>query len=306
MIWSSFAGNLHRRHTPMMRSFKRTALAAVITAGVLLGPSACVMAPYPTEVAISGPAVYYYTPLFYEGYVVYYDVRGRPYYYQSGVNIYISTGYSGYRGLVAHYHKHRPQYDRWYHSHGVKYRDYRDPRFRSAPPPGARASQPSRDRFSPPPSRNVERDRAPTYRDRTSPPRDDWTGRGGSSSTRFNREGPSNSAPREPTPVFRERTSPTQNDWTGRGTNSSPRFEPSSPSPRFERSAPSSPPAFERGPATGFPDRAGPSRDGWSGGGASPAPRFERSTPSAGPSFDRGAMDRSAGQMDQGRFNSPR
>ncbi len=289
----------------MTPSFARTALAAAIAAGVLLGPSGCVMAPYPTEVAISGPAVYYYTPLFYQGYVVYYD-GGRPYYYQNGVNIYISTSYSGYRGLVAHYHKYRPQYERWYHAHGVNYRQYRDPRFQSAPPPGARESQPSRDRFSPPQSRNIERDSVPVYRDRTSPSRDDWTGRDGSSSPRFNRESPYNSAPREATPVYRERTSPSQNDWTGRGTTSSPRFEPSSPSPRFERSAPSSPPAFERGAATGFPDRSTPSRDGWSAGDSSSSSRFERSTPSAGPAFDRGSMDRSASPMDQGRFNSPR
>lgn len=280
----------------MMPSLTRTGLAVAIVAGALLGPSGCVVAPYPTEVAISGPAVYYYTPLFYQGYVVYYD-NGRPYYYRNGVNIYISTNYSGYRGLVAHYHKHRPQYERWYHAHGVNYREYRDPRFKSAPPPGARAPQPSRDRFSPPPSRHIERDSAPVYRGRTSPSRDDWSERGGSSSPRFNRESPSNAAPREPTPVYRDRTSPAQNDWTGRGATSSP---------RFERSAPSSLPAYEPRPTTGFPDRSTPSRDDWSGGGSSSSSRFERSTPSAGPAFDRGSMDRSAMPMDQGRFNSPR
>lgn len=265
----------------MLSSYLRTSLAAALAASLLTGLSGCVVAPVPTEVTISGPAVYYYTPLYYDGYVVYYDGGGRPYYYQNGINIYISSSYHSYQRYVTHYHQHRPEYRRWYDSHGVNYHQYRDPQFRAAPAPRERTAQPAPDRFSPP-SRMIEREPTPVIRDRTSPARDDWAGRSASPSPRFER----GASPRE--------------SWDG-GT--------ASPAPRFERSAPDRPSASERGSMPSFPDRMSSPRESWGGGGASPSPRFERSAPSPAPDFDRGAMsrgERGGMSMDQGRFSSPR
>jgi hypothetical protein len=73
------------------------------------------------------PVVYVdaYQPTYYEGYVVYYDGVGRPYYYYDGESRWVPRTYVHYDLLVGHYHRYRPAYHRWYRHEGHRYRTYR-------------------------------------------------------------------------------------------------------------------------------------------------------------------------------------
>lgn len=66
-----------------------------------------------------------YEPAYYDGYVVYYDDYGRPYYYAGGAAVWISPGVPEYVGLVHHWHVYGPYYHRWYAHYGHAYRGYR-------------------------------------------------------------------------------------------------------------------------------------------------------------------------------------
>ena len=105
----------------------------------MLGLAGClVVAEEPEPVAIEGEG---YRPLFYRGYIVYYDYYGRPHYYVGGVVHHVPRTYVHYDVLVEHYHVHRPSYDRWYRARGRSHRHYRRP----APRP-SRRTRPRRDR----------------------------------------------------------------------------------------------------------------------------------------------------------------
>lgn len=66
-----------------------------------------------------------YQPTYYDGYVVYYDAGGLPYYYVDDSMYYVPRSYVYYDALVDHYHVYRPYYHRWYISSGYRYRGYR-------------------------------------------------------------------------------------------------------------------------------------------------------------------------------------
>ena len=66
-----------------------------------------------------------YEPVYYDGYVVYYDAVGRPFYYVNGGIVWIGPEYAGYGGLVRHWRFHAPAYQHWYVQHGYRYRTYR-------------------------------------------------------------------------------------------------------------------------------------------------------------------------------------
>jgi hypothetical protein len=66
-----------------------------------------------------------YRPMYYNGYVVYYDNYARPYYYYGGRVMYVPRGYVGYGALVGHYYAYRPYYAGWYGRYGVRYRTWR-------------------------------------------------------------------------------------------------------------------------------------------------------------------------------------
>ena len=85
-------------------------------------------------VEYEAPTVDVYTPLYYQGYVVYYDDGGAPYYIHGGARIYISAGYREYPTYVRHYHRHRTVYRDWERRHYPRavYRD-RMPRDRYEP-----------------------------------------------------------------------------------------------------------------------------------------------------------------------------
>ena len=67
---------------------------------------------------------YAYQPAYYNGYVVYYDTAGLPYYYIDGSMYYVPRSYVYYGALCDHYRYHRPYYERWYVSEGHRYTTY--------------------------------------------------------------------------------------------------------------------------------------------------------------------------------------
>jgi len=66
-----------------------------------------------------------YDPQVYDGYVVYYDDIGHPYYYGEGGAVWIQPEWPGYWGYVHHYRTYGPAYHRWYERHGGEFRGYR-------------------------------------------------------------------------------------------------------------------------------------------------------------------------------------
>jgi hypothetical protein len=63
-----------------------------------------------------GPPEYVegYEPPFYDGYVVYYDEVGRPYYYENGAVVWIAPGSPAYARFAYHWRLYGPGYRRWY------------------------------------------------------------------------------------------------------------------------------------------------------------------------------------------------
>jgi hypothetical protein len=74
-----------------------------------------------------GPPEYVegYEPPFSDGYVVYYDEVGRPYYYENGAVVWIAPGSPAYARFAYHWRLYGPAYRRWYAHHGYRYRAYR-------------------------------------------------------------------------------------------------------------------------------------------------------------------------------------
>jgi len=70
-----------------------------------------------------------FSPLYYEGHVVYYDTVGYPYYIVEGGRYYIPRTHAHYRLYVRHYHRHPTAYRSWERSHAPGYYD-RPPRYR--------------------------------------------------------------------------------------------------------------------------------------------------------------------------------
>ena len=63
-----------------------------------------------------------YTPQYYNGYVVYFDARGYPFYYLNGSIHYVPRSYSGYSVLINHYRVNRVAYRSWYSTQGINFR----------------------------------------------------------------------------------------------------------------------------------------------------------------------------------------
>jgi hypothetical protein len=70
----------------------------------------------------------YYSPLYYDGYVVFYDDSGAPYYYMGGRTVYIPRTHRDYNRYHSHWRTHRGNYRRWYKSAGHRQHAYRQPR----------------------------------------------------------------------------------------------------------------------------------------------------------------------------------
>jgi hypothetical protein len=107
-----------------MLSLRSIALATLMAAFVPLG-SACYAEedyPPPEYAAEDG-----YEPPTYDGYVVYYDDYGRPFYYSGGAVIWVAPSSPYYIGYVNHWRMYGPAYRRWYAIHGAAYRGWRGP-----------------------------------------------------------------------------------------------------------------------------------------------------------------------------------
>jgi hypothetical protein len=105
--------------TPTLRSLA----VATVMAIAPVGSSACTVAEVPPP-----EFAYGYEPQYYDGYVVYYDDVGRPYYYEDGAVVVVPAASSYYVGLVQYGRLHRPEYRRWYADYGWRYRGYHYPR----------------------------------------------------------------------------------------------------------------------------------------------------------------------------------
>jgi hypothetical protein len=63
-----------------------------------------------------------YEPMYYDGYVVYYDDHGAPYYYVGDTVTYVPRTHASFNVYVGHYHKHRASYRHWYRVEGPRHR----------------------------------------------------------------------------------------------------------------------------------------------------------------------------------------
>jgi hypothetical protein len=100
-------------------SVRGVALAALLAA-LIPSASGC-------YAEVDEPPVYAegYQPQFYDGYVVYYDDIGRPYYYVNGAVVWVPPTAPVYVGLVNHWRVYGRAYHSWYATHGYRYRTYR-------------------------------------------------------------------------------------------------------------------------------------------------------------------------------------
>jgi hypothetical protein len=103
--------------TPFIRIAGLAAIAAGL-ASVLSLASGCYVEPLPPPVYVDGPQ-------YYDGYVVYYDSVGRPYYYANGGVVWVSPASPFYFGYVNHWRVHGGAYYHWNANYGYRYRGYR-------------------------------------------------------------------------------------------------------------------------------------------------------------------------------------
>jgi hypothetical protein len=103
-------------------SFRPAIFAALMSACAVFG-TGCY-----AEVQAEGPApevVDGYQAQYYDGYVVYYDTVGRPYYYNNGAVYWVPATSPYYGTYVNHWRAYGPSYNRWYSRSGYRYRTWR-------------------------------------------------------------------------------------------------------------------------------------------------------------------------------------
>lgn len=79
-----------------------------------------------------------YEPMYHDGYVVYYDDGGAPYYYVDDRVYYVPRTHASFNLYVGHYSKHRHSYKTWHRNEGPRYRKVHRNDRRHAPPPRIR------------------------------------------------------------------------------------------------------------------------------------------------------------------------
>jgi len=77
------------------------------------------------DAQIEPVAAYGYEPQYYDGYVVYYDGGGRPYYHNGGSISFVPSESPYYGGYVSHYRANGAAYGRWNASAGARFHGYR-------------------------------------------------------------------------------------------------------------------------------------------------------------------------------------
>jgi hypothetical protein len=110
----------------MTRTLKNLILWAIVAGAVPLGAAGCYVEATPV-------VDYGYTPVYYDGALVYYDGFGRPYYYRGGAVVFVPPTAPRYGYYVDHYHRYAPQYQRWNDHYGERYRNYHAPERHRAP-----------------------------------------------------------------------------------------------------------------------------------------------------------------------------
>ena len=100
-------------------------LRNLLVVAVLAG-SMSIAGCYVETVGPEGVAVgnYGYDPIYYNGYMVYYDA-GRPFYYLNGAVVWISPADPYYNTYITHWRTYGAYYGRWYGAYGARYRGYR-------------------------------------------------------------------------------------------------------------------------------------------------------------------------------------
>jgi hypothetical protein len=90
----------------------------------LAGAAGCYAEAQPAAVTSADVGVW--EPAYYDGYLVYYDDWGRPYYYgPGGAVLWVSPASPYYAGLTYHWRVYGHAYPHWYHAEGWRYRGYR-------------------------------------------------------------------------------------------------------------------------------------------------------------------------------------
>jgi len=108
----------------MRMSIIRRLMVVALVSGVLAASGCYVQAVEPGGEVVVGN--YGYEPMYYNGYMVYYDA-GRPFYWVGGSRIWISPSSPYYAGYIGHYRTYGNAYSRWYAGHGHRYHGYRAP-----------------------------------------------------------------------------------------------------------------------------------------------------------------------------------
>jgi len=102
---------------------KRLILAVLLlgTAAMVFSSCLVVARPRPGVHVVVGPPVEYgYQPLLYNGYVVYYDDAGIPFYWYGGARVWVPIAYRD--RYITHYRTHHRAYRQWYKHRGRSYR----------------------------------------------------------------------------------------------------------------------------------------------------------------------------------------
>jgi hypothetical protein len=73
-------------------------------------------------------ATSYYHPLYHDGYLLFFDAAGLPFFYRGGRKVHIDRGHRRFSLYVDHHRRHRRHYDRWYRESGRRHHGYRQPR----------------------------------------------------------------------------------------------------------------------------------------------------------------------------------
>ena len=105
----------------MLKALKKFGLIPALIGAMSLTAVSCVFSVDPAPVSVGTS---YYNPMYYNGYVVYYDSLGRPMYYVNGATYYVPSTYVHYHALTSHYVTYRSHYHRWYGAQGHRYRSY--------------------------------------------------------------------------------------------------------------------------------------------------------------------------------------
>lgn len=104
-----------------------------------------------------------WSPEYYDGYLVYFDENGTPYYYMNGQLVYVPRAWDGYTRVVTRYKSHGTHYRNWH-------KRYHEPRYRTRVRHQRPAvTRPAVTRPAPPPP--------PMRHDRRNDRRDDRRGR---------------------------------------------------------------------------------------------------------------------------------